>query len=94
MSHSVVDIKRVVFSTYHEYVNNGYPSDPNIYVIRASRETIDMLLLLGEEYLTPDLKYDWAASDRFLLFRTHVDNRLPHGDIVFGPEVVDIKWSV
>jgi hypothetical protein len=89
------DIKVKVFDAYHEYIRNHYPDDPNIYVIRAHPETVSDLMLLSAEYQTNVSGYDWVGdgADRFLVFRLIADFRLPPGDILFGPESIEIKWS-
>lgn len=92
-----LDIKRKLFATYQEYLSNHYPSDPNIYVIRAHPETVQDLKAKSLEYQADFSSYSWdggtIAEPRFLGFRYHPDLRLPVGDIIFGPETVDIKWS-
>jgi hypothetical protein len=89
------DIKVRVFDAYHEYVRNHYPKDPNIYVIRAHTETVCDLIDLAVEYQTEVSGYDWVGDGarRFLVFRLIEDLRLPPGDILFGPESIEIKWS-
>ena len=80
---------------YQEYIHNFYPKDPNIYVIRAHPETIEKLAALEQEYQVDISGFSWCGDgvERFLAFRTKKDLRLPPGEIMFGPETVDIKWS-
>ncbi len=89
------DIKVQLFNAYNEYVYNHYPSDPNVYVIRAHPETVYDLITLVDDYQVNISGYDWVGDgeQRFLAFRLKDDIRLPPGDIIFGPETVDIKWS-
>lgn len=91
-----VDIKARLFSAYQEYLRNFYPKDPNIYVIRAHPETISDLKVKSLEYITNFEGWDWITDTsevRFLGFRCKGDTRLPVGDIIFGPETIDMKWS-
>ena len=91
------DIKTQVFNAYQEYIASGYSRDPNIYVLRACPETISDLILVSVEYQVMAPPHPWKPDpdgvDRFLLFRLQPDTRLPKGDIIFGPETIDIKWS-
>ena len=91
-----IDIKTQLFAAYQEYVQNFYPKDPNIYVIRAHPETVEDLKVKSLEYQVSFHGWDWVIDDsefRFLGFRCKRDTRLPVGDIIFGPETIDIKWS-
>lgn len=90
-----IDIKTKLFSAYQEYIQNFYPNDPNIYVIRAHPETVHDLKQKSEEYQVGFSDWQWgtSAEPRFLGFRYKPDMRLPVGDIIFGPETIDIKWS-
>lgn len=89
------DIKVLIFSAYHEYLKNHYPSDPNVYVIRAHPETVSELVVLSGEYQVDISGYDWVNDGelRFLAFRLIADFRFRHGEILFGPEPIEMKWS-
>lgn len=95
MKPSSLDIKTKLFSAYREYISNSYPKDPNVYVIRANPKTVQELLRRGEEYQVNISGYSWATDgkERFLAFRLKSDLRLPPGDLIFGPETVDIKME-
>jgi hypothetical protein len=90
-----LELKKELFSVYHEYLSNFYPSDPNIYVIRAHPETVYDLERRQNDYQVDIEGYPWVndGEPRFLTFRLKSDVRLPPGEIIFGPETVDIKWS-
>ena len=90
-----IDIKTKLFSAYQEYIQNFYPNDPNIYVIRAHPGTIDALKKKSTEYQVGFSAWEWGTSEepRFLGFRYKPDLRFPEGDIIVGPETLDIKWS-
>jgi len=90
-----LDLKKELFNVYHEYLRNSYPPDPNIYVIRANPATVHDLECRQHDYQVNLEGYEWAdgSEPRFLAFRLKPDTRLPPGEIIFGPETVDIKWS-
>jgi hypothetical protein len=90
-----LDLKTELFNVYHEYLSNHYPSDPNIYVIRAHPETVYDLEVRNLDYQVNIEGYPWVndGEPRFLAFRLKADLRLAPGEILFGPETVDIKWS-
>lgn len=94
-TNDTLDLKTELFNTYQEYLRNHYPKDPNIYVIRAHPETVHILQSRNTEYQVNIEGYPWANDGemRFLAFRLKPDVRLPPGEIIFGPETVDIKWS-
>lgn len=89
------DIKVSIFNAYLEYKENHYPTDPNVYVIRAHPETVSELIVLSQEYQVHVGGYDWIndGQPRFLVFRLLADVRLPPGDILFGPESTELRWS-
>lgn len=89
------DIKVQIFNSYHEYVKNHYPKDPNVYVIRAHPETVSELMVLSDEYRVDISGYGWIndGEPRFLTFRLIADFRFRYGEILFGPEPIEMKWS-
>jgi hypothetical protein len=92
---SKLDIKTELFAAYQEYLANFYPKDPNVYVIRAHPVTVHELQKLQAEYQVSMSGFDWVddGQPRFLAFRLQADTRLSPEDIMFGPEIIDIKWS-
>jgi len=80
----------LILDTYYTYIKYGYPKDPNIYRIRASSGTLNSLYQFEKHVQTRDFKTD---NSRFMGFITEVDDSLPVGHVVFGPETVTIEWS-
>jgi len=78
----------MILDTYQEYRNLGYPIDPAVYVIRAVPETLErVMLLLDKGAITKkETAKNWG-------FQLEADSRLGADEIIFGPELVTIRWS-
>lgn len=88
-------IAALVMSAWQEYQQNGYPADPNCYVIRASPEAVAEMrnLQLSGQYRLKALPNIELNEDRFLWFRLEEDPRLREEEVYFGPETISIEWS-
>lgn len=82
-----------LMSAYTQYVDNGYPQDPAIYVIRACGWDAEHLKNLKKDYIVNLPSHMSDDDDRFLLFTVQEDDSLSKGNLVFGPQTINIKWS-
>ena len=88
----------LIMSAWQEYQENGYPKDPNCYVIRASPEAVAEMrsIQLSGQYRTKYKPLPLPGQDnteRFIWFRVEEDTRLRAEEVVFGPETISIEWS-
>ena len=82
----------LVFNAYQEYINNHYPEDPAIYVIRAHPRTAVKI----SRYLETSVIYKADVSQTTTTpwgFQLKHDKRLAEGIVVFGPETIEILWT-
>ena len=90
-------IQALIFESYHEYINSGYPKDPNIYVIRADPTTAKMLIKSSDSLMfvfgSPATQNDKPCFGRYMGFRVEKDVDLKEKTILFGPETIKLKWS-
>lgn len=82
----------LILDTYQEYVNSGYPKDPNIYVIRAHPDSVSILKVMNNNVIFNSKSVD-LSGDRFMGFRLIAKSYIPRDVIDFGPETVEIEWS-
>ena len=83
----------LLLETYREYVDNGYPKDPSVYVIRAHPETRENLLKTSGTifYRVKGIELS-NSEERFMGFTVLTDKGLAKEDLRFGPDTVLIKW--
>jgi hypothetical protein len=75
----------LILDSYRQYCSFGYPSDPNIYEVRASGRTY----LLLNDYIAS--MPDTGSKDKWP-FKVTQDTRILPGEVFFGPEQVRIIW--
>ena len=80
-----------ILNAYKEYIDSGYPADPNIYELRVSPETYRQILNLSEDLQHSPYPSTGKKEKRFIWFRVKTDKRLGDGEILFGPQVLDFK---
>jgi hypothetical protein len=76
-----------ILNAYRSYIDNGYPQDPNVYVIRSNSTTNTFLLNVSKNY--QHSSYLTKGDDRFMWFRLEVDERLADDQVIFGPETLE-----
>lgn len=87
-----------LISAYNEYVSVGYPADTAIYILRVAENTLEKMSRYFENNVSfiPSVSIDTYAKTIFFgehSFRVEIDNNLRLGHIVFGPELITIRWS-
>ena len=79
-------IVALILDAYREYCAYGYPNDPGVYVIRANRNTMKRLSDYIQSLTFKNANTRWN-------FQRMTENRLRDGEVVFGPEQVEMYWS-
>lgn len=74
-------ILALILDGYMQYVNYGYPNDPQVYVIKASTATLGKL----KNYIAATV----PKEGREWQFQMIVDMSLKEGRVVFGPEQLE-----
>ncbi len=87
----------MILSAYNEYRENGYPADPKVYQIRGNSRTVDDICDYIDDVAHIPNIYIGVDEDKLILepweFNIVTDNRLGLGEIVFGPEQIELKWT-
>ena len=84
----------LVMNAWQEYQQNGYPKDPNCYVVRASPAAVAEMRHIAIANKEPkDFKIMAEGEQRFLHFRLIEDPKLAPEEVYFGPETIRIEWS-
>ncbi len=81
-------ILAMILDAYQEYRALGYPMDPAVYVIRATPETLEKIVLVFDKgaITKKETVEHWG-------FQVEADPRLGADEIVFGPELITIRWD-
>ena len=96
MSYKSPSVPAKILSSYKQYVDYGYPSDPNVYQIRGNPSTINKLI----DYISLNIQVRNVSlvqrSDNGIKiwgFNVKEDLDYRDGRITFGPELVDLKME-
>lgn len=88
----------MIINAYNEYVSVGYPADTAIYILRMAPKTLDRMGKYFKRKVSfiPPAGVDVPGKKIFFgehQFRIEMEHTLGMGQIIFGPELIRIKWT-
>lgn len=88
----------LILNAYNKYIKYGYPKDPAIYVIRASRKTFEKMKSYFDQNVQFLPKMEVSLDKMKIIcegyfFQLLVDDEKSLGEFTFGPELLDVKWK-
>lgn len=88
----------LILNAYNQYIHFGYPKDPSIYVLRASKKTLERMKVYFDENVNYIPKMELALDSEKILFEGYyfqlqINNDLRLGEFWFGPELLELKWK-